>query len=84
MINKYRVLFARHIWHHHVVRGWANIFVLSRREYVNAYQVNFGVTVLARLRRGHLDNFARTILDENETVFAQCRTLHGKGLGGAR
>ena len=77
-IETYRILFAYYIGYHHVVRGWTDIFIFSLSKYVNADQVNFGVTVLARLGRGHFDYFAWSLLDQDEAVFAQRRALHWK------
>jgi hypothetical protein len=39
------------------------------------------VTVLARLGGGHVDDLAGTALDDNVTVLAQSRALHGVGGG---
>ena len=41
------------------------------------------MSVLARLRGTHLDNLARTALDNDKTVLSQCRALHGEGSRGA-
>lgn len=41
--------------------------------------MDLGVTVLARLGGGHLDDLARTVLDDDETVLPQRRALHGEG-----
>lgn len=49
--------------------------------------MDLGVTVLASLRGGHVDDLARAVLDHNETVLSQGRALHwvsgrGAGIGG--
>ena len=45
--------------------------------------MDLGVTVLARLGGGHINNFAGALLDADEAVLPQCRALHGIGGGGA-
>lgn len=62
--------------------GRAEIFQLLRGEDVNGDQVDLGVTVLSGLRGGHLDDLARAVLDDNEAVLPQSRTLHGVSGGG--
>lgn len=57
----------------------AEIFVLLAGEDVESDKVDLGVAVLARLGGGHVDNFARATLDDDEAVLAQSRALHGKG-----
>ncbi len=49
--------------------------------------MDLGVTVLASLGGGHIDNLARAALDDDEAVLAQSRALHGErqrsaGIGG--
>ena len=63
----------------HVVGGRAQIFQLLASEDVDGDQVNLGVTVLAGLGGGHFDNLAWAVLDHNEAVLPQRRTLHGIG-----
>jgi len=65
------------------VGGRAKIFKLLGGEDVDGNQMDLGVTVLARLRGGHLDNLAGTVLDDDEAVLPQSRALHGVGGGGA-
>lgn len=67
----------------HVVSGWGQIFVLLAGEDVKGDQMDLGVTVLASLGCGHVDNLAWSVLDDNETVLSESRTLHGVGGGGA-
>ena len=43
--------------------------------------MNLCVTMLSRLRGGHVDDLARAVLDHHEPVLAQGRTLHGIGGG---
>jgi hypothetical protein len=64
------------------VGGGAEIFKLLGGEDVNGDQMDLGVTVLSGLGGGHLDNLAGTVLNDDETVLPQSRTLHGVGLGG--
>lgn len=55
------------------------IFVLLAGEDVKGDKVDLGVTVLAGLGGGHVDNLARAALDHDEAVLAQSRALHGVG-----
>ena len=66
----------------HVVGGGRQIFVLLAGEDVKSDQVDLGVTVLASLGGGHIDDLAGTSLDDNVTVLPQSRALHGEGGGG--
>ena len=61
----------------------AQIFQLLAGENVDGCQVDLGVTVLARLGGGHVDNLAGALLDADEAVLPQSRALHGVGGGGA-
>lgn len=63
----------------HVVGGRGEIFQLLVGEDVDGDQVDLGVTVLAGLRGRHVDDLARTALDDDVTTLPQCRTLHGVG-----
>jgi hypothetical protein len=76
------VLLAADVGDVHVVGGGAEIFKLLRSEDVDGNQMDLGVTVLAGLRGGHLDDLAGTVLDDDEAVLPQSRTLHGVGGGG--
>lgn len=62
--------------------GRAQLFKLLGGEDVDGNQVDLGVSVLAGLRGGHLDNLAGTVLNHNEAVLPQSRALHGVRLGG--
>ena len=62
--------------------GRAEIFQLLLGEDVDGDQMDLGVTVLSGLGGGHLDNLARAVLDDDEAVLPQGRTLHGVRLGG--
>ena len=53
----------------------AYVFVLFRREQIDADKMNFGVTVLSRFRRRHFDDFARAPLQHDVAVLAQSRAL---------
>lgn len=55
------------------------INLLFAVENINSNQVDFGMTVLASLRGGHLNNLAGATFEHDETVLAQSRTLHGEG-----
>lgn len=57
----------------------AQIFVLLAGEDVDGDQVDLGVTVLAGLGGGHVDNLAWTALDDDVAVLSQGRALHGEG-----
>lgn len=66
---------------------WAKFFQLLSSEDIDGDQMDLGVTVLASLRGGHVDDLARAVLDHNETVLSQGRALHwvsgrGAGIGG--
>lgn len=63
----------------HVVGGGAQLLKLLAGEDVNGDQVDLGVTVLASLGGRHVDDLARTALDDNETVLPEGRALHGEG-----
>jgi len=45
--------------------------------------MDLGVTVLACLGGGHVNDLAGAAFDHNEAVLAQSRTLHGVGGGRA-
>lgn len=81
--NAYELVFAAgNIRDIHVVGGWAKVFQLLASEDIDRDEMDLGVTVLAGLRGGHLDNLARTALDDDEAVLSQSRTLHRVGRGG--
>lgn len=67
----------------HVVGGGGQIFILLGGEDVDGDEMDLGVTVLSGLRSGHVDDLAGTVLDNDVTVLAQSRTLHGVGGRGA-
>ena len=67
--------------------GRAEIFQLLSSEDIDSHKMDLGVTVLAGLGGGHLDDLARARLDANESVLPQRRALHrirerGAGVGG--
>ena len=64
----------------HVVCRRRQFFEFLAREDVDSGQVDFCMTVLASLRGGHIDDFAWSALDHDETVLSECGTLHGEGL----
>ena len=63
---------ASNVGNIHVVCRGAKIFELLASKDVNGNEMYFGVTVLASLRGGHLDNLARAVLDADVTVLPQC------------
>jgi len=71
------VFLAGNVGDVHVVGRWAKVFKLLAGEDVNGDKMNLGVTVLAGLRGGHVDNLARAVLDADEAVLPQGRALHG-------
>ena len=72
------VFLSGDVWNIHVVGGWAQLFKLLASENVDGDQVNLCVTVLSSLRGRHIDDLARTVLDNDETVLSQGRALHGE------
>jgi hypothetical protein len=68
----------------HVVGGRGQLLELLAGEDVDGDQVDLGVTVLAGLGGGHVDDLARAVLDDNVTVLAESGTLHGVGGRGTR
>jgi len=77
------VFLATNVGNIHVMGGWAKFFELLASEDVNGNEMDFGVTVLAGLGGGHVYDLAGTVLDDDETVLSESRTLHGVGRGGA-
>lgn len=78
------VFLAADVGNVHVVGGWAEILELLASKDVNGNEMDLGVTVLARLGGGHVDDLARAALDHDEAVLAQSRALHrvrGRGAG---
>lgn len=67
----------------HVVGRGRQIFVLLVGEDVEGNKMDLGVTVLASLGGGHVDNLAGAALDDDEAVLAQSRALHGVRQGRA-
>ena len=63
--------------------GRAEIFQLLPSEDIQSNKMNLGVTVLASLGSGHVDDLARATLNHNVTVLAKSGTLHRVGGGGA-
>ena len=54
---------------------------------VDGHQMDLGVTVLAGLGRGHLDDLTGAAFDDDEPVLPQSRALHGirgRGAGVSR
>lgn len=62
---------------------WAKFFKLLASEDVDGDQMDLGVTVLASLRGGHVDDLAGAVLDHNEAVLSQGRALHWESGRGA-
>lgn len=73
------IFLARDIGNIHVVGGGGEILELLAGEDVDGDQVDLGVTVLSSLGGRHVDNLARAALDNDVTILAQSRALHGEG-----
>lgn len=67
----------------HVVSGWRQIFVFLAGEDVEGDQMDLGVTVLSSLGGGHVNDLAWSVLDDDEAVLSESRTLHRVGGRGA-
>jgi len=76
------VFLARNVWNIHVVGGWAKFFEFLSGEDIDSNKMDLGVTVLTSLGGRHIDNLARAVLDADEAVLSQGRTLHGVGSRG--
>lgn len=63
--------------------GWAEFLEFLASENIDGDKMDLGVTVLASLGGGHVDDLARAVLDHNETVLSQGRALHGESGRGA-
>jgi hypothetical protein len=63
----------------HVVGGRGQLLELLAGEDVDGDQVDLGVTVLAGLGGGHVDDLARAVLDDDVAVLPQGGTLGGVG-----
>lgn len=76
-MNTYElVLLAGDIRDIHVVGRRAKIFEFLAGEDIDGDEMDFGVAVLAGLRRTHLNNLAGAALDDDEAVLPQGRALH--------
>lgn len=73
------VFLARNVGDIHVVGGWGKILQLLLGEDVFSDEMNLGVSMLSGLGGRHVDDLARTVLDENVSTLPQGRTLHGVG-----
>jgi len=65
------------------VGGGAKFFELLASEDIDGDEMDLGVTVLASLGGGHVDDLARAVLDHDEAILPQGRALHGEGGRGA-
>jgi hypothetical protein len=82
--NSYQLKFsALDVRDIHVVGRGGQVFQLLAGEDVDGDQVDLGVTVLASLGGGHVDDLAGTALDDDEAVLPQGRALHGVSERGA-
>ena len=63
--------------------GGAKFFEFLASEDIDGDEMDLGMTVLAGLGGGHVDDLARSVLDNNEAVLSQGRALHGKSGRGA-
>lgn len=70
------VFLAGNIRDIHVVGGRAKIFELLAGEDIDGDEMDFGVAVLAGLRRTHFDDLAGAALDDDKAVLPQSRALH--------
>lgn len=61
----------------------AKLLKLLASEDINGNKMNFGVAMLAGLGGGHINDFARAVLNDNKAVLPQGRALHGIGGGSA-
>lgn len=59
--------------------GGAKLLKLLASEDIDGNQVDLGVTVLASLGGGHVDNLARAVLNADEATLSEGGTLHGVG-----
>ena len=73
------VLLAGDVGNVHVVGGRGQLLELLAGEDVDGDQVDLGVTVLAGLGGGHVDDLARAVLDDDVAVLPQGGTLGGVG-----
>lgn len=73
------VLLAADLRDVHVVGGGGEILKLLSGEDIDGDKVDLGVTVLASLGGGHVDDLAGTALNHDVTVLTQSGTLHGVG-----
>jgi hypothetical protein len=53
------------------VGRWAQFFEFLSSEDIDGDKMDFGVTVLASLGGGHINDLAWTVLDHDEAVLAQ-------------
>jgi len=63
----------------HVVSGRTDIFQFLCSEDIDGHKMDFGVTVFTSLGGGHVDDLARATFDDNVTILAEGRALHGEG-----
>ena len=81
-VKNYKLVFlALDVGDIHVVGGGAEIFELLASEDVDCNEMNLGVAVLAGLGRAHFNDLARAALNDDESVLAESRALHGIGGG---
>jgi len=78
------VFLAKDVGNIHIVSGGAKLLQLLTSEDVNRDKVDLGMTMFPGLGGGHIDNFAGTILNNNETVLPQGRALHRVSSGCTR
>jgi hypothetical protein len=73
---------TRDIGNVHVVSRRAQFFELFASENVQGNKMDLCVTVLSSLGSGHIDYLTWAALDNDETVLAKSRALHGIGCRG--
>lgn len=67
----------------HVMSGRTKFFELLVREDIYCDEMNLGMTMLASLGGTHVHDFAGAAFDDDVTVLAKSRALHGISSGGA-
>jgi len=82
MLTYELVLLATDVGNVHVVGGGAQLLQLLAGEDIDGDKMDLCVTVLTSLGSRHFNDLAGTVLDNDEAVLPQGRTLHGVRGGG--
>lgn len=81
--NSHQLIFlAGDVGDFHIVSRRRQIFEFLAREDVKSDEMDLCVAMLSRLGGRHIDDLARTALDDDMTILPQCRTLHRKSRRG--